>query len=208
MANTISITWNWGVHETVAFDPATQVLDFGWITKDWYTVTEVNGSVVIDIPANQHSYTLTGVALDELTIANITANDPATIAAWEAILPCHCDDATHDHGDETEHDHGDHDHGTTGDHVVTITWNWGVHETVAFDPSHQTLDFGWVTGQYFTIAEVDGSVVISLPSNDHSYTLTGVTLEIKSTGAVTNGEAFKIINADSDDGDSWLHAPD
>ncbi|BBK42605.1 hypothetical protein STVA_26250 [Allostella vacuolata] len=162
--HSVAITWNWGVHETVAFDPSHQVLDFGWVTGEYFTVAEVNGSVVISLPLNQHSYTLTGITLDELTIANIVANDPSTFTVWEAALA----DGGEDPGEEPGHG---------ANHVVTIGWDYGVHAVVDFDPSHQVLDFGWVTGEYFTVTEVNGSVVISLPLNQHSYTLTGVTLD-------------------------------
>ncbi|WP_374442385.1 hypothetical protein [Stella sp.] len=185
MDHIVSITWNWGVHETVAFDPAHQVLDFGWIAGEYFTVSEVDGSVVISLPSNQHSYTLSGVTLDEMSLANVTAKDPSALGVWEAAFD---------------------DGGMGGDpgvgHVIAITWDWGVHETIAFDPTHQVLDFGWITGEYFTVSEVDGSVVISLPSNQHSYTLAGVTLGEMSLANVTANDpsALEVWEAAFDDG--------
>ncbi len=158
----VAITWDYGVHATIDFDPSHQVLDFGWITGEYFTVSEHDGSVMISLPGNDQSYMLSGVTLAELSLDNITANDQSTLDVWAAAL----DDAG-----EPPHDPG---HGS--EHIFTLAWNYGVHATIDFDPSHQMLDFGWITGEYFTVAEVDGSVVISLPLGLQSFTLPGVTL--------------------------------
>ncbi|BBK36957.1 hypothetical protein STAQ_20350 [Allostella sp. ATCC 35155] len=165
MDHTVQITWNWGVHETIAFDPSHQILDFGWITGDYIEISEVDGSVVIELPSNQRSITLAGVTLDELSLSNITANDPSTLDVWAAALE----------GEDDGGMGGDGGHG--GGHAIAITWNYGVHETIQFDPSHQMLDFGWITGEHIEISEVAGSVVIALPGNMRSITLDGVTLD-------------------------------
>ena len=159
--HTIAITWNYGVHATIAFDPSHQVLNFGWITGEYFTVTEHNGSVMISLPGNQQSYMLDGVSLSELSMHNIMANDQSALDVWATAL----DDAGEPH-----------DPGHGSEHIFTLAWNYGVHAEIDFDPSHQMLDFGWITGEYFTVSEVNGSVVISLPLGMQSFTLTGVSL--------------------------------
>lgn len=148
---TTAITWAWGTHQEIAFDPSKDVLDFGWIGSQYFTVSEVNGSVVIDIPVNNHSYTLTGVTLADLSMANITASDTTAYDVWTAAF------ATV---------------GTTTD----IAWAWDTDTVLAFDPATDKLDFGWVSANDFSLAEANGSVVIYLPANHQTYVLEGVTL--------------------------------
>ncbi|WP_176086487.1 fibronectin type III domain-containing protein [Martelella sp. HB161492] len=80
------ITWSWGTNTVLDFDPATDVLDFGWFSSNFFTIEEVDGSVVISIPSNNQTYTLTGVSLSDLTIDNITASDSSAVSAWEDAL--------------------------------------------------------------------------------------------------------------------------
>ncbi|MCC7271853.1 MAG: hypothetical protein IT561_04240 [Alphaproteobacteria bacterium] len=160
----VAIDWNYGVHADLAFDPATQVLDFGWMLGSYFTVSEHDGSVMIDIAGNDQSYMLTGVALDEMSMADIRAHDASTLAVWQAAF-----DAS-----------GMPDDGHGSEHILTIAFDYGSHVALAFDPSHQLLDFGWMLGSYFTVGEQDGSVVIDIPENHQSVTLTGVTLEAMS----------------------------
>lgn len=82
----IRMTWMWKTATTLRFDPATDVLDFGWFGAMNFTVAQVNGSVVIAIPANKQTYTLAGVALGDLTMANIRANEAGARAQWQAAL--------------------------------------------------------------------------------------------------------------------------
>jgi hypothetical protein len=52
------INWNWGSNTNVNFDAASDTIDFGWFQADQFTMSEVNGTVVIAIPSNQQTYTL------------------------------------------------------------------------------------------------------------------------------------------------------
>ncbi|SJZ38783.1 Glycosyl hydrolases family 18 [Enhydrobacter aerosaccus] len=60
--------------------------------------------------------------------------------------------------------------------TTAITWAWGTNTQLNFNPATDTLNFGWFQGGQFTVAEVNGSVVISIPSNNQTYTLENVTL--------------------------------
>ena len=184
--HTIAITWNYGVHATIGFDPSHQMLDFAWITGEYFTVTEHDGSVMISLPGNQQSYMLDGVSLSEMSIDNIMANDPSTLDVWTAALA----------GTGTPEEPGDGHHD-----VVTITWDYGTHATIDFDPSHQVLDFGWVLGEYFTVTEHDGSVMISLPGNQQSYMLDGVSLsELSMDNIMANDQSALDVWAAALDG--------
>jgi hypothetical protein len=76
---TISIVWNWGTNSNINFNPATDILDFGWFAADQFTISEINGTVVIAIPSNHQTYTLQHTTLSELHLSNIVAKDSSAI---------------------------------------------------------------------------------------------------------------------------------
>lgn len=104
---TTTITWQWGTTTVLAFDPATDVLDFGWFSSTNFTISEVGGDVVISIPSNNQTYRLEGVQLADLTLDNITARDASALMAWQTALEAAgSGDGTDDGGDpgDTEGD--------------------------------------------------------------------------------------------------------
>ena len=58
---TFNIIWNWGTNSNIDFNPATDILDFGWFAAGQFAVSEVNGTVVIAIPSNHQTYTLQNI---------------------------------------------------------------------------------------------------------------------------------------------------
>lgn len=178
-----TITWSWGTRATLDFDPTVDTLDFGWMNADNFTITEVDGSVVISIPSNNQTYTLTGVMLDALSIDNIIAKDTSAVAEWTEALAGSTgssgggSSAGGASGGGSGTSTGGSTGGSTGATTTTITWSWGSDTVLAFNPETDELDFGWFSADNFTISEVGGSVVISIPSNDQTYTLSGVSLD-------------------------------
>ena len=83
---TTTITWAWGSNPVLAFNPATDKLDFGWMQANQFTVVERSGSVVIGVVDNNHSYTLQGVTLGQLQMSNIVAKDAGTVAKWQSLI--------------------------------------------------------------------------------------------------------------------------
>jgi chitodextrinase len=83
---TTQITWNWGTNTNINFNPATDVLDFSWFQGGQFTISEVNGAVVVAIPSNQQSYTLQHTTLHDLHLSNIVAKDASAISAWTTAL--------------------------------------------------------------------------------------------------------------------------
>jgi chitinase len=79
------INWNWGSNTNVDFDAASDTLDFGWFQADQFTISEVNGTVVIAIPSNQQTYTLQHTTLHDLHLSNIIAKDASAIGEGQ---PC------------------------------------------------------------------------------------------------------------------------
>ncbi|MEW6256395.1 MAG: glycosyl hydrolase family 18 protein [Pseudomonadota bacterium] len=210
-----TITWAWGTNTVLNFDTALDVLDFGWFSADNFTVSEVNGAVVIAIPSNNQTYTLTGVKLADLSLANITAKDASALAEWTAALGGGTGGGDTGGGDTGGGDTGGGDTGggdtgggdtgggdsgggngggtgTVGDGVrtvTTITWSWGTNTVLAFDTALDVLDFGWFSADNFTVSEVNGAVVIAIPSNNQTYTLTGVKLADLSLANITAKDA-------------------
>jgi chitodextrinase len=83
---TTHIVWNWGSNTNIDFHADTDILDFGWFQADQFTVSEVNGTVVIAIPSNQQTYTLQHTTLHDLHLSNIVANDASAIGEWTSVL--------------------------------------------------------------------------------------------------------------------------
>jgi len=83
---TTQITWNWGTNTNINFNPATDVLDFGWFQSGQFTISEVNGAVVVAIPSNHQTYTLQHTTLHDLHLFNIVAKDASAISAWTTAL--------------------------------------------------------------------------------------------------------------------------
>lgn len=60
---------------------------------------------------------------------------------------------------------------------VVIDWNWGT-DTVEtdFNPATDTIFIGWFNAGHIEIYELDGNAVFSIPSNNQTTTLQGITL--------------------------------
>jgi len=85
-------------------------------------------------------------------------------------------------------------HGTadvTGETAtVAIDWAWGSQDIVTgFDPAADTIHIGWFTSEHIDVSESDGSVVFSVPSNNQTTTLQGVTLAELSDANFTINDA-------------------
>ena len=165
------ITWAWGAQEVVSFDPATDVLDFGWLNASDFTITEVNGSVVIALPANAHSYTLEGVSLSDLSLANISAFDASVFAQWSAAIAA--DGATT----------------PVAGTLFALSAARDTDTVLSFNPAADKLDFSGLSASDFSIAEVNGSVVIYLSAERQTYILDGVTLSQLSLSSIASQDA-------------------
>ncbi|MFG1293486.1 fibronectin type III domain-containing protein [Xanthobacter versatilis] len=168
---TRTITWAWGAQEVVSFDPATDVLDFGWLNASDFTITEVNGSVVIALPANAHSYTLEGVSLSDLSLANISAFDASVFAQWSAAIAAD--------GASTP----------LAGTLFALSAARDTDTVLSFDPAADKLDFSGLSASDFSIAEVNGSVVIYLSAERQTYILDGVTLSQLSLSSIASQDA-------------------
>jgi chitinase len=83
---TTTITWDWGKNPVINFDPTKDKLDFGWMGAAAFEVTEKNGSTVISVVDNSHSYTLNNVAISQLSMTNIVAKDSSTTTKWQNLI--------------------------------------------------------------------------------------------------------------------------
>jgi len=86
LGTTFEIDWDYGVNVVLDFDPATDRLDFRYFRPAEFTVTEVNGSVVIAIVGQNQTYTLDGVSLGELDYNNVIAVEDATYQKWRGLI--------------------------------------------------------------------------------------------------------------------------
>jgi GH18 family chitinase len=73
--------------------------------------------------------------------------------------------------------------------ITNIQWQWGSNQLIEFNPAVDTLNFGWFSANDFTLTERDGSVIISIPSNQQSYTLKGVSFsELRAANIIANDQ--------------------
>jgi chitinase len=75
-----------GTNTSIDFNAATDILDFGWFQADQFTISEVNGTVVIAIPSNHQAYTLQHTTLSDLHLSNIVAKDGSALGEWTSVL--------------------------------------------------------------------------------------------------------------------------
>ena len=74
--------------------------------------------------------------------------------------------------------------------VTNIQWLWGSNQSIEFNPETDKLNFGWLSANDFTLTERSGSVVISIPSNQQSYTLNGVSFsELSAAKVIANDQS-------------------
>ncbi|MEO4041879.1 hypothetical protein AAFN47_09775 [Hoeflea sp. CAU 1731] len=93
--------------------------------------------------------------------------------------------------------------------TVVVTWAWGKDTDVTdFDPATDTIFVDWFSKDAIEVSEVDGSVVFSMPGNNQTITLEGVSLSdlsednftIKDTA--TAAEILNLVGAAASDDDS------
>ncbi len=65
-----------------------------------------------------------------------------------------------------------------GGKIVTVTWSWGSNQVINdLNPSTDIISFGWMLPHNLEISEdAAGSLVVSIPSNNQSFTFQGVSL--------------------------------
>lgn len=165
-----TITWSWGAKKDIVFNPATDILDFGWISASYFSISEVNGSVTILIPSTQQSYTLDGVKLSDLHLSNITAKDPSVFAAWSTALAAAVVVPS-------------------GGTTTAIAPQTGADTVLAFDPARDKLDFGALSASDFAVAQANGSVMVFLPATQQTYILEGVSLSELSLANISSGSS-------------------
>jgi len=181
----VVIDWAWGTNEVVTdFDAATDTIYVGWFTSGQIEVSESNGSVVFSIPSNNQTLTLQGVSLSDLSASNFTIEDDTAAEKILALVGEDGGDDTGDTGDTGGSNGGDTSYGngtaqvTAATATVAIDWAWGTNEVVTdFDAATDTIYVGWFTSQHIDVAESGGNVIFSVPSNNQSVTLEGVSLQ-------------------------------
>lgn len=90
--------------------------------------------------------------------------------------------------------------------TTQINWNWGTNTSINFNAATDTLDFGWFQADQFS--EVNGTVVIAIPSNHQTYTLQHTTLHDLHLSNVIARDASAISEWTSVLGSSPVTPPD
>ncbi|WP_205666092.1 Calx-beta domain-containing protein [Aquabacter cavernae] len=176
-----------GQIDRVAFNPATDTVDFRYFgTREQIYMTDSPDGVIISNSGTGQALILLGVTVSQLEVDNFVFHaaqvreDRVHLQLGfgpvpeSQVLPQGVPVAgTPDWPTGT---------GTgappTGEVGVTtvIAWNYGSAAVIAFDPAKDKLDFGWFKDHEFSVAEVNGSTIITITGNNQTYTLTGVAL--------------------------------
>ena len=173
--------------DRVAFDPATDVVDFRhYGTREQLSMVDGAEGVVISNAGTGQALILLGVSVAELGVENFrfysaqVREDRLHLQLGIGPVP----DAqildqdmpvagTNDW--PTEAGPGTPPSGAEG-RVFEIDWRWGEDIPLDFDPAADRLDFGWFRADQFTVTETGGAVVIAIDGNQQTYRLDGVTL--------------------------------
>ncbi|OYX75791.1 MAG: hypothetical protein B7Y95_00655 [Rhizobiales bacterium 32-66-11] len=176
-----------GQIDKVAFDPASDVVDFRYFgTREQIYMVDSSEGVVISNSGTGQALILLNVKVADLTVENFefhfaqvredrvhqqlgftTVPDSQVLPQGVPIAgtdawPSHTGTGTPPSGQQGE--------------TFTISWDYGAARVLDFDPATDKLDFGWFKAHEFTIAETATGLVVSIEGNNQTYTLPGVTL--------------------------------
>ncbi|WP_084539781.1 Calx-beta domain-containing protein [Azorhizobium doebereinerae] len=176
-----------GQIDKVAFDPATDVVDFRYFgTREQIYMSDSSEGVIISNSGTGQALILLGVTKAELTVDNFVFYPAEVLEDRVAlqlgfssvpasqIIPQGVDYAGTTAW-PTVAGSGEAPSGVTGT-TYAIEWHYGTDTALAFNPAVDKLDFGWFKAYEFDVREVNGSTVISITGNHQTYTLTGVSL--------------------------------
>ena len=184
-----------GQVDTVAFNPATDVVDFRYYgTREQIYLTDSPDGVILGNAGTGQALILKGVTKSQLTATNFVFHfaqvreDSLYKQLGFTAMP---DSQIKPQGVPiagtnvwpTAAGNGTPPAGQTGTTTV-IAWKYGINTAVAFDPSKDKLDFGWFKAPEFDVTDASGSTKISIVGNNQTYTLTGVTLGQLQTGNI------------------------
>ncbi|WP_277973304.1 chitinase [Pantoea agglomerans] len=213
--STYNIDWSWGTNNVIDFDAKQDKLNFNWMSSSQFTMEEKDGSVIISIAGNNQTYTLENCTIADLSSANVIANDSSTQSLFNGANPdTPVDPVTPVNPVDPVTPVNPVDPVTPvnpvdpvspvtpTDHVLNIAYDYGSDNHVAFDAKTDKINFGWMQSSEFSIAEKDGSVVISMGDMHESYTLDNVKLSDLSMNNIDANDSSAIsawqtaLNAD------------
>lgn len=174
-----------GQIDKVAFDPATDVVDFRFFgTREQIYMSDSSEGVIISNSGTGQALILLGVTKAQLSVTNFVfyaaevREDRVALQLGFSSVP---DSQVIPQGVDiagtnawpTAAGNGQAPSGITGT-TYKIEWHYNSDTVLAFNPAVDKLDFGWFKAHEFDITEVNGSTVISITNNHQTYTLTGV----------------------------------
>ena len=177
-----------GQVDTVAFNPATDVVDFRYYgTREQIYLTDSPDGVILGNAGTGQALILKGVTKSQLKATNFVFHfaqareDSLYKQLGFASIP---DSQIKLQGVPvagtnvwpTAAGNGTPPSGQTGTTTV-IAWKYGTNTPLTFDPSKDKLDFGWFKAPEFEVADTTGSTTITIVGNNQTYTLSGVTLK-------------------------------
>jgi len=177
-----------GQIDRVAFDPETDVVDFRYYgsREQIYMVDGAEGVVIGNYTTGQ-TLILQGTTLAELSAENFLFHHAQAREdrLWQQLGFASVPDSQVIGRDDiptvgtndwpTAAGPGSAPTGASGT-TYLIDWDYGAKTVIDFDPATDRLDFKYFRPNEFTVAEVNGQVVISIVGQNQTYTLAGVGL--------------------------------
>ena len=177
-----------GQIDRVAFDPETDVVDFRYFgsREQIYMVDGAEGVVIGNYTTGQ-TLILQGTTLAELSAENFLFHHAQAREdrLWQQLGFASVPDSQVIGRDDiptvgtndwpTAAGPGSPPSGTSGT-TYLIDWDYGAKTVIDFDPATDRLDFKYFRPNEFTVAEVNGQVVITIVGQNQTYTLAGVGL--------------------------------
>ncbi|MFG1464289.1 Calx-beta domain-containing protein [Xanthobacter sp. DSM 24535] len=176
-----------GQIDKVAFDPATDVVDFRYFgTREQIYMVDSSEGVVISNSGTGQALILLNVKVADLTVENFEFHFAQvredrvhlqlgfTSVPDSQVLPQGVPVAGTDEW-PSQTGAGTPPSGQQGE-TFTISWDYGAARVLDFDPASDKLDFGWFKASEFSITETAAGLVVTIEGNNQTYTLPGVTL--------------------------------
>jgi aryl-phospho-beta-D-glucosidase BglC (GH1 family) len=174
--------------DRVAFDPATDVVDFRYYgTREQIYMVDGAEGVIIGNYSTGQALVLLGTTTAELSPENFLFHfaQAREDRIWQQLGFDQVPDSRVIGREDiptvgtnawpTAAGTGTPPSGVAGT-THAIGWNYGARVVMEFDPAADRLDFRYFRPGEFTVEEVGGSVVISIVGQNQSYTLAGVGL--------------------------------
>ncbi len=171
----VVVTWNYGANTIIEeFAPQSDTIFIDWFGPNQIDITESNGDLVISVPSNDQTITLSNIGLEDLSPSNFTIMDSNTKTKIFDMIPDGTDnnnnsgDGNNDGNNDSNGDGNGNDGPGPDPEYRVVGWFqqagslWGPKYQVEEVPAEQLTHLVYA----FAIIDENGEMAIN-PTNDH-----------------------------------------